>query len=167
MKSKILILFSILTFTIFAQSKIINNNLKEYVHKNSKSKVNAEKIYNGILKSSKEHKVDPKLIASVIKVESNFNPNSKSSKGAIGLMQLMPKTAKALNSNPKNIESNISAGTEYLAWCLKHNDNISLALASYNAGYGNVRKHKGIPPFKETQNFVKKVLNIYNNSFEA
>lgn len=167
MKSKILILFSILTFSIFAQDKIINNNLKKYVHSNTTNKKNADKIYNSILESSIKHKVDPKIIASIIKVESNFNPHLTSPKGAIGLMQLMPATAKSLNSNPRDIKSNISGGTEYFAWCLEQNKSLPLALASYNAGYGNVKKHKGIPPFKETQNFVKKVLNIYNTSFEV
>ncbi len=168
MKSIFTVLFFLLTFTVFTQDKIINNKLKDYVHQNVDSKVKAEKIYNSIIENSVKHKIDPKLVASIIKVESNFNSNSVSSAGAKGLMQLMPATAKSLKVNPTDIHSNIRGGTEYLAWCLKqNNNNISLALATYNAGYGNVKKYNGIPPFKETQKYVKKVLKEYNESLKA
>ncbi|MBZ0112314.1 MAG: lytic transglycosylase domain-containing protein [Thermoanaerobaculia bacterium] len=112
--------------------------------------------------ASDEHSLDPKLIRSVIEVESGFNPAAVSSKGAQGLMQLMPETARELAvSDPFDPEQSIFGGTLYLRRMMDEFGRIEIALAAYNAGPGAVRRHGGIPPYTETRDYVRKVMTLY------
>jgi len=120
--------------------------------------------YDGIIiQASKLFGVDRFLIKAVIKAESDFDHQAVSRKGAQGLMQLMPPTADAMAvEDPFNPEENILGGTHYLSLLLKRfKNNKNLALAAYNAGPENVESHQGVPPFPETENFVKKVMDYY------
>jgi len=112
---------------------------------------------------AKQYGLDPKLIRAVIKEESGFQPFALSTSGAMGLMQLMPETAAGLGiTDAYNIEQNILGGTQYLYYQLKaFGDDLGLALAAYNAGPNAVRQYGGIPPYTQTQNYVRKVLNTY------
>lgn len=122
-----------------------------------------DEIMSMIEITSEKYGVDSKLIKALVKQESGFNPNAKSKAGALGLMQLMPSTAKGLGvKDPLDPQQNIEGGVKYVKSMLdRFNGNIILALAAYNAGPNAVKKYDGVPPYKETQNYVKSILKNY------
>ena len=123
-----------------------------------------QEIDAAIDQAAARHNVDPSLVRSVVKVESNFNPNAVSRKGAMGLMQLMPSTARSLNvANPFDPAQNVDAGVRHLRKLLdSYGGNVRLSLAAYNAGAGAVARSAGVPHFKETQEYVRRITNLYN-----
>ena len=112
------------------------------------------------------HDVDPNLVRAIIKVESNFNPQAVSRKGAIGLMQLMPRTARSLNvSNPYDPAQNVDAGVRHFKELLdSYHGNLELSLAAYNAGAGAVHRSRGVPKYPETRNYVKRITGLYGSN---
>ena len=140
------------------------SSLASVISSYSSTTTNTGTDYDEIIKRAAEkYNVPEKLISSIIKQESNFNPSATSSAGASGLMQLMPGTAKYLGvTNSLDPEQNIMGGAKYISQMLsKFDGNIETALAAYNAGPGAVKKYAGIPPYKETQNYVQKVMNYF------
>jgi len=135
-------------------SKVLSEKSKDYQRPDD---------YEEIIHSmSSKYDIEPSLIKAVISVESNWNYSAVSNKGAMGLMQLMPSTAKDLSvSNPFNPEENIEGGTRYLRFLLDKFNDLPLALAAYNAGPKKVESHGGIPSITETRQYVKKVLSAY------
>jgi soluble lytic murein transglycosylase-like protein len=120
-------------------------------------------INAAIEQAAARHNVDPNLVRAVIKVESNFNPHAVSRTGAMGLMQLMPVTARQLNvTNPFDPEQNVDAGVRHLRHLLDNfGGDVRLTLAAYNAGVGAVMRNSGVPPYSETRNYVKKITRLY------
>lgn len=114
--------------------------------------------------AAKKYRVDPALVRAIIHAESAFRPGARSKKGALGLMQLMPDTALDMEvANAMVPEDNIFGGVRYLAWLLEQNGgNTTLATAAYNAGPGAVKRYKGIPPYEETQTYVKRVKILHD-----
>jgi len=113
--------------------------------------------------AASRHNVDPNLVRAVIKVESNFNPNAVSRKGAMGLMQLMPQTARQLKvANPFDPLQNVDAGVRHLKQLMEnYGGDVKLTLAAYNAGQGAVTRSAGVPHFAETRNYVKRITQLY------
>jgi soluble lytic murein transglycosylase-like protein len=116
--------------------------------------------------AARKRDIPPELLYSIAQVESGFRPDAVSPKGAIGLMQLMPSTARQQSADPHDVEQNAEAGANYLAELLRRYENqdfqVEKALAAYNAGPGAVDRYKGIPPYRETQAYVAKVKKNYH-----
>lgn len=159
--------FLILPATADASSLKSKKNKKHRVtcdsYSRSKLLRKAKKYQPLITKSSQDYKVSAHLITAIITVESCFRSRVRSSAGAAGLMQLMPATAKRFGVTKRyNSKLNIKAGTQYLKFLLKkYHGNVLLTAAAYNAGEGAVDKYNGVPPYKETKAYVRKVLNAY------
>lgn len=154
---KIIKLFGMLALLFFSQISETEAGriyLEDYIAQYNPK--DAQQISHHILNYSRQYKVNPAWVTGMFLQESKFNNKAVSRSGARGISQLMPATAKELKVNPKKINENIHGGIKYFRKMLDlNNGNLKLALASYNAGYGNVKKHKGIPPRKQTQDYVK------------
>jgi soluble lytic murein transglycosylase-like protein len=126
-------------------------------------RISPEAVDKAIDTAAQRHGVDPNLVRAVVKVESDFNPHAVSRKGAMGLMQLMPATARSLKvGNAFDPNQNVDGGVRHLKSLLQdYNGNLELSLAAYNAGSGAVNRSRGIPPFPETRDYVKKITEIY------
>ncbi|MBP3924092.1 lytic transglycosylase domain-containing protein [bacterium] len=153
-----------------SSSQMLNNALNEaaaIINSSAAASANAKapkaQVLDIVSKVSKKHGVDEKLVNALIKQESGFNSKAKSKAGAMGLMQLMPATAKSLGvTDPYNPMQNVEGGVKYLKSMLnRYNGNVILALAAYNAGPNAVDKYSGVPPYAETQNYVKSILANY------
>jgi len=125
--------------------------------------VSSESIDEAIETAARRHNVDPNLVRAVIKVESGGNPSAVSRTGAMGLMQLMPATARQLKvSNPFDPAQNVDAGVRHLKGLLDNfRGDLNLSLAAYNAGEGAVRRNGGVPPYWETRNYVRRITSLY------
>lgn len=127
--------------------------------------ITPEAVDSAIQSAAARHGVDPNLVRAVIKVESNFDPHAVSRKGALGLMQLMPSTAQSMNvTNAFDPEQNVDAGVRHLKSLLdNYNGDLELSLAAYNAGSKAVDRSNGIPPYRETRDYVRKITGLYWN----
>jgi soluble lytic murein transglycosylase-like protein len=127
--------------------------------------VSSEDVDATIEQAAARHQVDPNLVRAIVKVESNFNPRAVSRSGAMGLMQLMPDTARRLNvAHPFDPKENVDAGVRHLKSLLNsYGGDVRLSLAAYNAGETAVARHNGVPDYAETRNYVKQITSMYWN----
>jgi soluble lytic murein transglycosylase-like protein len=134
-----------------------------------RGKASPQDIDAAIEQAASRHNVDPNLVRAVIKVESNFNPNAVSRKGAMGLMQLMPQTARQLRvANPFDPQQNVDAGVRHLKQLMEnYGGDVKLTLAAYNAGQGAVARSAGVPHFAETRNYVNRITQLYYGGSES
>ncbi len=151
---------------VFAPSVNATTQLEEMIpqDRSTSGDPNLDRI---IFRAGGRHGIDPRFIHAVIWQESKYKSKAVSHAGAEGLMQLMPATARRFGcTDPSDLVSNVEAGTKYLSWLLKrfHGD-VRLALAGYNAGEGAVDKYNGVPPYNETQNYVRKIVSNYGKAF--
>lgn len=158
------------TSTEKTQQASFANMMQRAMNETTSSNTNAasstlDDVQKMIDSISQRHGMDPKLISSVVSAESAYNPMAVSKVGAKGLMQLMPGTAQMLGVNdPYDAEQNLDGGTRYLKQMINRYHDVPTALAAYNAGPGNVDKYGGIPPFQETQNYVKTIMSRYTST---
>jgi hypothetical protein len=147
----------------YARESTQSANAKIVAANSHGHQASADEIDQSIVMAAARHNVDPNLVRAVVKVESNFNSNAVSRKGAMGLMQLMPKTARELKvKNPFDPQQNVDAGVRHLKYLLEnYNGDVNLTLAAYNAGEGAVRRSAGVPHYSETQNYVRRITNLY------
>ena len=124
---------------------------------------NVSQVKAAIVKHSIEMGVDPAITLSIAKMESGYRQEARSPRGAVGVFQLMPSTARRMGLNPYTLEGNVKGGIMYYKSMYKMFGSMELALAAYNAGPGNVKKYRAIPPFKETRRYVTKIVAEYNN----
>jgi soluble lytic murein transglycosylase-like protein len=137
------------------------------VHMGNFVPIRPEDAYEDLIQEAAEvYDLSPALIRAVMRTESAFDPTAVSPVGAMGLMQLMPALAKEMGvEDPFDPRDNVMGGAKYLRQLLDaHRGNLRLTLASYNAGPGNVRRYRGIPPFRETRNYVRKITNLLDTS---
>jgi soluble lytic murein transglycosylase-like protein len=153
-----------LSSPVFAPSADMTDPLVAIADLPSSGDVEIDRL---IFEAAKRTALDPRFVHAVIWQESRYDAKAKSHAGAQGLMQLMPATAKRFGCDDvDDPASNVEAGTKYLAWLLKRfSGNVELALAGYNAGEGAVDKYHGIPPFNETQNYVRIITTRYGKTF--
>ena len=150
------------------KGELASHNPNYTVAANDRS-VSAADIDRFINDAAARHHVDPNLVRALVEVESNFNPRAVSSKGAMGLMQLMPETARMYDvHNPFDAAQNVDAGVRHLKGLLDDfGGDVTLSLAAYNAGQGAVKRSGGIPPYTETRNYVKRITNLMSSNLDV
>jgi len=157
---------------ILGVALVSNGNNQMVMHPESQTKQRPPSVsgrkaehsyHNFIIQTACHHQIDPELIKAIIMAESGYNPRAISKRGAKGLMQLMPGTAQSLGvKDIFNPHQNITGGVQYFKQMVnRFNGDVKLALAAYNAGSRNVRNYNGVPPFKATHSYIKKVFKYY------